>query len=118
MRLAAVAGLALLAGCGSRETATVRVSLETARSPVYIEGFKWYAGLAPDAPALVDGDSVVFERRPGRYALTSYVRPCDGNCGLLDPPTGRCSGTVAIPGDAAVAVLVTPGSPCRIVRRG
>ena len=28
---------------------------------------------------------------PGRYRVISYERPCEGNCGLLDPPTGRCS---------------------------
>ena len=27
----------------------------------------------------------------GRYRLTSFERPCDGNCSLLDPPTDRCS---------------------------
>ena len=28
---------------------------------------------------------------PGRYRVISYQRPCDGNCGLLDPPTDRCA---------------------------
>ena len=28
---------------------------------------------------------------PGRYKVISYQRPCDGNCGTLDPPTDRCA---------------------------
>src|ERR687898_967158 len=28
---------------------------------------------------------------PGRYRLTSFERPCAGNCSQLDPPTDRCS---------------------------
>jgi hypothetical protein len=27
----------------------------------------------------------------GRYRITAYARYCDGNCGYLDAPTGRCS---------------------------
>jgi hypothetical protein len=26
--------------------------------------------------------------------LRVYIRPCDGNCSLLDPPQQRCSKTV------------------------
>jgi len=28
---------------------------------------------------------------PGHYVLTVWQRPCDGNCGYLDPPTGNAT---------------------------
>jgi hypothetical protein len=28
---------------------------------------------------------------PGHYTLTVWQRPCDGNCGYLDPPTGQAT---------------------------
>ena len=45
---------------------------------------------------------------PGRYRLRAVVRPCDGNCGNLDPPAFRCVGKVDVPqvGDARVIVMV------------
>src|SRR5437867_3145659 len=43
---------------------------------------------------------------PGAYLIESYVRPCDGNCGLLDPPTERCSTGFQIQtGKAATATI-------------
>ena len=33
---------------------------------------------------------------PGRYTVINYQRPCDGNCGTLDPPTDRCARRVRI----------------------
>lgn len=33
---------------------------------------------------------------PGAYELRSYLRPCDGNCGLLDPPTEECRASFTI----------------------
>ena len=56
---------------------------------------------------------------PGRYRVISYQRPCDGNCGLLDPPTDRCARPVRIlsGGLTEVAVRVRPGRGCTMSRR-
>jgi hypothetical protein len=45
---------------------------------------------------------------PGRYTLRADVRPCDANCGNLDPSAFRCHGPVVVPevGDARVIVTV------------
>ena len=38
--------------------------------------------------------------RPGSYTVTFWQRPCDGNCGYLDPEVTRCSDSfVANSGD-------------------
>ena len=38
---------------------------------------------------------------PGRYTITSWQRPCDGNCSNLDPATDRCHSTISMPSNAA-----------------
>jgi D-alanyl-D-alanine dipeptidase len=52
----------------------------------------------------------------GRYRLTSFERPCDGNCSLLDPPTDRCSRRITIiaHGRTGVRATVRPGRGCRV----
>jgi hypothetical protein len=54
---------------------------------------------------------------PGSYRLVSYQRPCDGNCGLLDPPTDQCDSPIEAAGGAVVetTVRVSPGHGCEIV---
>jgi hypothetical protein len=54
---------------------------------------------------------------PGRYVVASYHRPCDGNCGYLDPPTDRCSTriTVAAGDDVELMVKFAPGRGCTLV---
>lgn len=44
---------------------------------------------------------------PGRYTLRAAVRPCDGNCGDLDPPAFRCRGPVVVPAVGDARVIVT-----------
>jgi hypothetical protein len=53
---------------------------------------------------------------PGTYRLIRFVRPCDGNCGYLDPKTERCAATLGITaGDAARATVRTRvGHRCKI----
>jgi hypothetical protein len=74
---------------------------------------------------------VVFERRYehrprvslgrrlpiGRYRLTSYQRPCQGNCDLLDPPTDACSARFRLrDGQRLVARIgVKPFAGCSIL---
>jgi len=52
----------------------------------------------------------------GRFRLRSWVRPCDGNCGYLDPPTDRCSHPFGLRrGDRLLATIrMQAGDPCRI----
>ena len=52
----------------------------------------------------------------GRYRLTSFERPCSGNCSLLDPPTDRCSRRITIiaHGRTGVRATVRPGRGCRM----
>jgi hypothetical protein len=54
---------------------------------------------------------------PGRYIVTSYQRPCDGNCGYLDPPTDRCKTTITLAPDDIVLMTVefAPGQGCQFV---
>ena len=56
---------------------------------------------------------------PGRYTVINYQRPCDGNCGTLDPPTDRCARRVRIlsGGLTEVALRVRPGRRCTMSRR-
>ncbi|HXJ65582.1 MAG TPA: hypothetical protein VNN79_17640 [Actinomycetota bacterium] len=50
----------------------------------------------------------------GDYAIRSYQRPCDGNCGLLDAPADICEQSVTIaPGQTTkVHVVIKIGSGC------
>ncbi len=56
---------------------------------------------------------------PGRYTITSWQRPCDGNCSNLDPATDRCHSTISMPsnGPMFLSIVLTPGRGCRIVLR-
>ena len=51
-----------------------------------------------------------------RYKLSSFVRPCSGDCQELEPPTDRCSAEFLLPpGREVMARIVTnDGSACRI----
>jgi hypothetical protein len=61
------------------------------------------------------------ELAPGSYRLIRFVRPCDGNCGYLDPPTERCRLSIAIAETTTTHAIVNSriGHPCDIeVRSG
>ena len=69
--------------------------------------------LAPLDPTLIVGT----ELAPGRYVITSFQRPCDGNCGFLDAPVDQCSSDPLDlhPGMAvSVLVSVVPFGGCTI----
>ena len=70
-----------------------------------------FSGLRPNRAAI---DARL---APGRYVVTSYQRPCDGNCGYLDPPTDRCRTTVTLATDDDVILTVefAPGQGCDFV---
>jgi hypothetical protein len=68
-----------------------------------------FSGIRPHRPA------VDVHLAPGRYVVTSYQRPCDGNCGYLDPPTDRCRQAVTLGADDDVVLTVefAPGEGCQ-----
>ena len=91
---------------------------------VYIEGSISYLRVHDRRGVLVlerrSGPGARFRVRralaAGRYRVTSFERPCDGNCGLLDPPAERCSRRVEIlaGGRTGVRSTVRPGRGCRM----
>jgi zinc D-Ala-D-Ala dipeptidase len=105
-------------------TLDLRQSFDHSRG-VYVEGSVSYVRVRG-----VRGELVVAKRSrrprfrmqrrlaPGRYTVINYQRPCDGNCGTLDPPTDRCARRVRIlsGGLTRVAVRVRPGRRCRMSR--
>jgi hypothetical protein len=60
--------------------------------------------------------SATFSLAPGRYRLLSWQRVCDGNCGILDPPSDRCSRAFRLHGNQRLRATITVryGSGCRI----
>jgi hypothetical protein len=88
---------------------------------VYVEGSIWHLRVVSSTgDGVLDtdlkNDHVSLQIAPGRYRLESYERPCDGNCGLLDPPTDACTGSVTAKAGAMVTVRVTlkPARGCTI----
>jgi len=68
------------------------------RGPLYFEGAITYFRVRPSGDSKwieksLKNQSESFSLAAGEYEIESYVRPCDGNCGLLDPPTDRCQTT-------------------------
>ena len=69
--------------------------------------------LAPLEPTLIIGT----ELAPGRYMISSFQRPCDGNCGFLDPPVDQCAaGPLELRAGTVINVLVSviPFGGCTI----
>jgi hypothetical protein len=128
----AVASLAVTA-CGGQERRPAAeppsgelriVEVHVPGAPFPIEGEFSYVRAAgddgaPDLERRLDPDGTLRLRMAaGRYALSVWHRTCDGNCGLLDPPSDRCEQTLDLHADEVVKLTIenTPGSPCRIVR--
>jgi D-alanyl-D-alanine dipeptidase len=121
-----VAFLALPAGAQAAPgTLDLRESIDRSRG-TYVEGSISYVRVRTSGGRQVVGRRVHkprfrMQRRlaPGRYRVISYQRPCEGNCGVLDPPTDRCARPIRIlsGGLTEVAVRVRPGRGCRMSRR-
>jgi len=122
----AFAALALPAGADAAPgTLDFRQAFRSA--PGYIEGAISYVRVRDSRGALVVQRRVRHRPRfrmrrrlaAGRYRVTSFQRPCDGNCGTLDPPTERCARRVRIlsRGLTEVAVTVRPGRGCTMTRK-
>jgi hypothetical protein len=93
----------------------VRVRLSNEMTRFYIEGFVWFARLDHAKAKRVTGKSIVLRATPGRHVVHVFVRACDGNCSLLDPPEKRCAAVVHR-GQTATYHLRNQG--CAITVRG
>jgi hypothetical protein len=137
MHKATVLALTVLAvtACGGQErrpageqpTGELRiVEMHVPGAPFPIEGEFSYVRAEGDdgAPAVerrLDQEGTLGLRlAAGRYTLSVWHRTCDGNCGLLDPPSDRCEQTLDLPAGEVVKLTIenSPGSPCWIVRPG
>lgn len=119
-------------GTTEPEAISVRVrQLYDVSGGVYVEGTYSYVRIDE-----LDGDTVVEKKLddptqrddrtfvstttlsldPGTYRLVSYQRPCDGNCGYLDPPTDRCAREIVVEAGTPLAVTISlqPGEGCTI----
>ena len=124
--IAVVAALVALPASADAAPGTLdlRQSLDRSRG-LYVEGSISYVRVRG-----IRGKLVVAKRSgrprfrmqrrlsPGRYRVISYQRPCDGNCGTLDPPTDRCAREIRVlsGGLTEVAVRVRPGRRCTMSR--
>ncbi len=127
--LAAVAATSMLALAAPSALAQApageldfRRVLDLSRGP-YIEGSVSFLRVLDSRGTTVIEESTqsvrwrVKRRLPaGRYRVTSFERPCSGNCVLLDMPRERCSRRVRIlaGGRTGVRSIVRPGRGCRM----
>jgi len=110
LTLALVAVVSTTAATPPKPRVSIDYQLEGA---LFIEGSYTYFRIEN-----ASGDAVVRHRftdrprkltirlRPGTYTLVTYERPCDGNCGYLDPPTARCESPFRVRRGSDVRVSV------------
>jgi hypothetical protein len=123
----------LVTGCGaddgepavaidSAASVTLTVSPSLAGPRIYytegaVQELRLLASDGSEMPP--DGDSAQdsttwSDLAQGDYALKAAIRPCDGNCGYLDPPTDQCEQHLSINRDTEVTVEFRYGHGCRI----
>jgi hypothetical protein len=119
-----------MAACGPEERPSAGdrqgrlvVHKALAAGPIFIEGSVTHVRLVHrDGKVVLDGlrpagsvDVPLVDRAvpPGTYRLTAVERPCDGNCGTLDPPvaTTRCRVKVIVSAARTTRVKI-------VLRRG
>ena len=94
--------------------ARLAITFEAAEPPVIlgIEGaVAFVRAHAPDGTPVVDRavslDGETIRITAGDYVLVAYYRPCDMNCGLLDPPKDFCTVEGVLEPDHDYALRVT-----------
>jgi hypothetical protein len=89
LAVALLAAAVLPASAAAAAGVHVRISYEM--RGVFTEGYVWFASLDHAKPKRITVSSVFLPAKPGHHVLHVFIRPCDGNCGFLDPPQQRCS---------------------------
>jgi hypothetical protein len=130
-RLAVVAVAVLVTSCAAGAASTpastpsdglLVVTQEMARSgAVYGEGYVPFITVSRDGQDIFTA-RMQFDRPlsrslgAGSYLLTFTVRPCDANCGYLDPAAETCSVTFTMKPDQTVRAhaIERPGHDCMI----
>ena len=118
MKLAVALALlvaALAAGNVDASPPSLRVRLTNEMTRFYIEGYVWFVRLDRTKWRRVTGSSISLKASSGRHVIHVFVRPCDGNCSVLDPPEKRCAAVVRR-GQTATYLLRNQG--CAITVRG
>jgi hypothetical protein len=116
----ATAAFCAAAGAAQAPQATLKLEhrIDGSRG-FYVEGAYYYASLRRGSVSIVrrfSGARMTMRVTAGRYVLRSYARPCDGNCGLLDPASDGCSANVRLRAGTTtrIRIVAPPGSPCRL----
>jgi hypothetical protein len=114
------AALAALPATGTPANGTLSVRVKHLRSDrLYIEGAVQFLVVKRSGQEIVRrrlDDRARVLLAVGRYWVSSYARPCDGNCGFLDPPRDRCSRYLTIRGGETrrATLRVRTGYRCSI----
>jgi hypothetical protein len=91
---------------------------QSGRGPLYIEGAITFFRITNANGTVTEirlGTNTTAALPAGRYALRSYVRPCDGNCAALDAPTDECATTFTLETGQVLAVeRVMDGARCTV----
>lgn len=127
--------VALAAGCASKSptlggvptspaggTGRLVVTQEMAKGAgAYIEGYVAFVKVSQGSQELFSarmefGQAVTHDLPAGTYSLAFSVRPCDGNCGYLDPTAETCSSDFSVATGQTVKANATerPGDSCSI----
>lgn len=99
------------------QTGALRVrEVHVPGSPYYVEGAITYVRVAGEEHTLQPPEDLRLELPAGTHQIEIWHRPCDGNCGNLDPPADRCSGSVELhQGETALATIrENPGRGCEL----
>lgn len=110
------------AGDGSGLTLTVQTTYSPSPDGgMYIEGVLAQITLVAADGTVVDrqikapGEPITFtDLEAGEYEVRAALRPCDGNCGYLDPPTDGCRSALDVRADMEMRVDFIVGRHCSV----
>jgi hypothetical protein len=92
--LALIVATAVVAARADAAPPKIKVRVSNEMTAVFIEGYVWFVRLDRTKWKRVTGSSIMLSASPGRHVIHALVRPCDGNCSVLDPPLKRCAAVV------------------------
>ena len=117
--------LALVASCRSYSGPTgvlvVEGTVDTSKGfeGYPTEGFLWFARVSNEDGEVFDevvNRRLVRSLPPGTYRLTSYIRPCEGNCDNLESVLAECTTQLRVEARKRVVahVRIVPQGSCSI----